>query len=141
MPGQNPSDFVGSIPRPQLATMTSFTARNSRWLSLRAAARLTGLSKKTLLRAGWDKRLKLAKSRKSHRWYVRQDVLVAAPILTLGRAARLIGIHYETARRWVADGKLSVFRPVGKAYAWVSLAEAYRGKEKKYLRRGTQVSP
>ncbi len=69
---------------------------------------MVGLSKKTLRRR--RALLRLVKGKRTGRWYVRTDILMRAPILTLGRASRRIGVHYETVRRWVKQGKLNAYR-------------------------------
>ena len=79
-------------------------------LRLRRAATMAGVCPKTLLRASRIGRLTLLKHPLKDRWIVSRQSLWAAPILSLGQAARRLGIHIETARRWIKRGKLKAIR-------------------------------
>jgi len=71
------------------------------WLFLREAAKKAGVSKKTLFRAYAYGQLVLRKGNRSGRWWVRWSAVRNAPLITAGRAAKRIGVHYETVRRWL----------------------------------------
>ena len=101
-------------------------------LRLRKAARRLGVSPRTLLRAFKAKRLELFMPPGSRRWRVEPGALRAAALISLGRAAELLGIHYETARRWVKRRKLKVYRDAPRSWARVSLQEIGRLRGSKY---------
>ncbi len=48
--------------------------------------------------------------------------MMAAPPLTIGEAARILGVSVETLRRWDADGKIDAVRTPGGQRRFVRAA-------------------
>ncbi len=133
---QNPSTIPGESTTPRRQNPKRLWT-GAIWIPLRHAAAQLGLSKRTLLRAHQNCILPLGK--KKGVWYVRKEVLTSTPLLSIGKAAKHIGIHYETARNWAKVGKLLAVRlPKGRSMwsLWrrVSLAEIGKAKGRKYQR-------
>ena len=105
----------------------------SSFLRVGQAAACMGLSRWAFFDAARDGRIRLIRNRRGF-CYVRREDLFKAPILTLGRAARLINRHYEVLRRAAVAGRLRAVRlpyrsSDGKlriGYRHVSLHEARR---------------
>jgi len=100
---------------------------------LSRAAKLLGLSKRSILRAWRGGRVRLLRSGRG--WlYIARSELLSAPLLTLGKAAKRVGLCYESLRRAAQKGRLKAVRRavrVGDKTVWrgsshVSLAEAAR---------------
>lgn len=74
------------------------------YYTLSRAAKYLQVSKTILFRAHQQGFLKF----KRVNWVLQIPFmkLITAPVFTIGHAARKIGIHYETAREWVAKGWL-----------------------------------
>ncbi len=101
-----------------------------RWLSLSQAARALGVSKRTLWRARASNLVPVRLDFESMRHYVLWSKLVRAPLLTLGKAATLCGLRYETLRRSAKKGRLKCWRIRfpwgGRGYRRTSYLEALR---------------
>lgn len=84
----------------------------NRWLTLSQAADALGLSKRTLWRRIQSP--KVLPNRvinfQTMRHYVLWSNLQRAPILSLGKAAKLCDLKYETLRRWARRGRLRCWR-------------------------------
>ncbi|MBL0058267.1 MAG: hypothetical protein IPP35_03975 [Elusimicrobia bacterium] len=93
------------------------------------------MSKKTLWRFGRARYLPLVRGRRTGRLYALREHLLELPVYPLGRAARLIGVHYETIRQWIKRGKISAreikFTRFGRGWRRVSIREIIRVSEKK----------
>ena len=72
-----------------------------KWLTLEQGAQIVGVSVSTLIRAVHEDRLKLEPI--NGRYGVRQSVVLSAPLLTLGRAAKRIGVSYAAMRDCVVN--------------------------------------
>ncbi|HVA67122.1 MAG TPA: hypothetical protein VNK24_09410 [Elusimicrobiota bacterium] len=108
-------------------------SKRAAYVGIGEAAKMLGVSRWALFNAAKESRLRLVKNRRGF-YYVRKDDLEDAPILTLGKAARLSGRHYETLRRAAKRGELKTIRRIVKGwngkpcsgYRHVSLREAAR---------------
>lgn len=113
-----------------------------RWLSLSQAARALGLSKRTLWRARALNLVPVRLDFESMRHYVLWSRLVRAPLLTLGKAAKLCGLRYETLRRWAQKGRLKCWRVRfpwgGRGYRRTSYLEALRAV-RRYRRKAIRL--
>lgn len=111
-------------------------------LTIGQAARLLGLSPRTLLRAAQEGRISFRKT-PANRRIIERAALYQAPVLTLGRAASYLGVHYETllraARRTdlaTAPGRRTIGGYLSKNALHVAWAEAYRwAKQRGLIRR------
>ena len=91
---------------------TVHATEGSRYYTLSRAAKYLKVNKRILLRAHQQGFLRLLKV--DGRWQVAFMTLITAPVFTTGHAARRLGIHYATAREWVAKGWL---QPVTVGYS------------------------
>ena len=90
--------------------LKSTRGTGDRWLTLREAARVMGLSTRSLWRYCNKGLLPLKVEERNWRYHVRWSTLHTAPILTLGKAAKLCGVSYEKLRRWAKRGQLRCWR-------------------------------
>lgn len=108
------------------------------WLRLSRAARILGVSKRTLWRTRQRGLLKtrIVWNREWGTVLVRWSDLQRAPLLTLGKAAQLCGLRYTTLRRWAKRGRLRCWRFRGPITG--ELAKAFRaeGREPPFKRVG-----
>ena len=114
---------------------TVHAAVGPRYYSLKEAAGLVRLSKRSLQRAHMQGLLRLRRA--GIHWYASHMALITTPLFTVGHAARELKIHYETAREWVAKGWLKPIvvghtrcRPTSR----VSMLEIQRAKARRKKR-------
>ncbi|MBA7492650.1 hypothetical protein ES702_03200 [subsurface metagenome] len=99
-------------------------------VTLDQAAGLLGVSRRSVHR--FERRGFLDFQRVGGRVYVDVDELMSAPLLTRGRAARLVGRSWWTARRWTHEGGLTVHYPAyANSRGRCSLDEIYFAKSQK----------
>lgn len=119
---------------PQQSPPKAVQSSKGDWLNLTSAGRLLGVSRKTLWRFWKAGYLRLARGKYTGRLYAHKDRLLVLPVYPLGRAARLIGVHYETLRLWAKRKKVMVwnlrFTKYGKGWRRVSIREILRLSEK-----------
>lgn len=96
------------------------------WEVLSVAARRAGVCKRTLLRTYLRGRLTLKTPADGGGvWRVRWEDLRRAPLLSMGQAAKQLGVHVTTVRRWAGWGLVapSKFR----------LAKSYRDESRNFV--------
>jgi len=102
-------------------------------ISIKDAAVLTSLSRSSLERC--ELRGLLSFIRISGRVFVDLDHLCKAPILTVGRAARIVGRSWRTAKRWIDAGYLDFYyEPFPGAKRRVSIDAIHYAKNQ--IKRG-----
>ena len=104
------------------------------FLSMKDAAKFTGLARCTLYRL--ERRGLLSLERMAGRAFVSSDELVERPILTLGKAAKLVDRSWWTARRWRDAGILSVMYEFPRSKGRCSIVGITQAKEKWSKRHG-----
>jgi len=102
-------------------------------ISINDAAVLAGLSRSSLER--YEKRGFVAFRRIGGRVFVDLDELCRANILTIGKAGRLVGRCWRTAKRWVQAGYLKVYyEPFPNSKRRTSIDAIYHAKNE--VKRG-----
>lgn len=76
-------------------------------LLLRVAAQRVRLSTRTLLRH--RQHLQMLWNAELGRWYLSEENLYQAPLISLGRAGKFLNRHYSTLWRWCREGKLEYY--------------------------------
>lgn len=102
----------------------------SSMMTLDSAAEWLGLTRRSLER--FEQRGLLDFERVEGRVYVEMEELMTAKLLTIGRAARLVGRCWRTAKRWTDQGRLTVHYPAyTNSRGRVSIHEIYFAKNQK----------
>lgn len=106
-------------------------------VTLGNAAGWLGLSRRSLER--FEQRGLLDFERVGGRVYVEMEQVMSAKLLTIGRAARLVGRSWRTAKRWTDQGRLTVHHPAySNSKGRVSIHEIYFAKNQKKRGRAAQ---
>lgn len=104
-------------------------------LTLNETAQITSLSRRSLERL--EKRGLVPFTRIDGRVFVDLDDLCKAPILTRGKAARLVGRSWRTAKRWADAGILTLYHePFPNSKGRTSIDAIYLAK--KQVNRGSK---
>ena len=102
-------------------------------ITLSNAAVLLNLTRRSVAR--FEERGLLDFERIGGRLYVDLDEVMSAPLLTRGRAAKVVGRCWRSAKRWTDEGRLTVHYPAySNSKGRCSLHEIYFAKSQK--RRG-----
>lgn len=103
-------------------------------ITLNDAVGLLGLTRRSLER--FEERGLLDFERVQGHVYVDMEEVMTAKLLTVGRAARLVGRSWRTAKRWMDQGRLTVHYPAyTNSRGRVSIDEIYSAKNKKKASR------
>ncbi len=99
-------------------------------ITLTSAGQLLGLTRRSLER--FQERGLLDFQRVEGHVYVDMEQVMSAKLLTVGRAARLVGCCWRTAQRWIDEGCLAVDHPAySGSKGRVSIHEIFLAKNQK----------
>ena len=99
-------------------------------ITLNSAGQVLGLTRRSL--EGFEQRGLLDFQRVGGRVYVEMEQVMSAKLLTIGKAARLVGRSWRTAQRWIDEGRLAVYHPAyTNSKGRVSIHEIFLAKNQK----------
>lgn len=102
-------------------------------MRLNEAVRMLPITRRTLERI--ERRGLIEFERIQGRVFVDLDLLMKSKILTPGKAARMVGRSWRTAKRWKDGGLLQVHYPPFSDKGRVSIDEIFTAKERQNARR------
>jgi len=102
-------------------------------IRLHEAVRMLPITRRTLERI--ERRGLIEFERIQGRVFVDVDLLMKSNIITLGKAAGMVGRSWRTAKRWKDEGLLQVYNPPYSDKGRVSIDAIHIAKERQNARR------